>query len=248
MIAETSPAEVAKRLADVRAKIVVAAHASARDPASIGIVAVTKTLPPDAVRAALAAGLGDLGENYVQEGRLKRLAIGGRGAWHLVGGLQRNKVRAAVAVFDRVHTLDSDALAVGLDDAMAGTGRSLPVLIQVNVGGEPRKRGVPPDGVLHLAKTVIQRPGLALEGLMAVPPPPAEPEASRQHFRIVREVRDHTANRLGVELPHLSMGMSDDFTVAVEEGATWLRLGRALFGARGPGAWRPGSSAGGQGS
>src|SRR5262249_26897375 len=111
-----------------------------------------------------------------------------------------------------------------------------------------RTRGLPPAGVLPLAKCGIEGPGLALEGLMTVPPPPAEPEASRQHFRIVREVRDHTANRLGVELPHLSMGMSGDFTVAVEEGATWLRLGRALFGARGPGAWRPGSSAGGQGS
>jgi len=248
LIAEPSRADVAQRLEGVRAEIAAAAHVSARDPASIGIVAVTKTLPPDAVLAALAAGLGDIGENYVQEGRLKRLAIGGRGTWHLVGGLQRNKVRAAVAVFDRLHTLDSDALALALDEAMAGTGRSLPVLIQVNVGGEPSKRGVPPDAVLGLAKTVVQRPGLALEGLMAVPPPPAVPEASRQHFRLVREVRDHTANRLGVELPHLSMGMSNDFRVAVEEGATWLRLGRALFGARGPGAWRPGSSAGGQGS
>ncbi|TMA50149.1 MAG: hypothetical protein E6J81_01415 [Deltaproteobacteria bacterium] len=181
MTADRLRAAVAERVAAVRAEIATAARAAARDPASIRIVAVTKTLPPEAALAALAAGLGDLGENYVQEGRLKRLAVEGRCAWHLIGGLQRNKVRAAVAVFDRLHTLDSD-------------------------------------------------------------------EASRPHFRLLREVRDRTASGLGVELPHLSMGMSDDFTVAVEEGATWLRLGRALFGARGPGAWRPGSSAGGQGS
>jgi len=241
-------AAVAERVAAVRAEIATAARAAARDPASIRIVAVTKTLPPEAALAALAAGLGDLGENYVQEGRLKRLAVEGRCAWHLIGGLQRNKVRAAVAVFDRLHTLDSDALAVALGAAMVDTGRRLPVLIQVNLSGEATKRGVPPDRVLSLAKTVVRQPGLALDGLMGVPPPAARPEASRPHFRLLREVRDRTASGLGVELPHLSMGMSDDFTVAVEEGATWLRLGRALFGARGPGAWRPGSSAGGQGS
>jgi PLP dependent protein len=245
---ESLGAAVRERLAVVRVQIAAAARAAGRDPGRIGIVAVTKTLPPEAVLAALAAGLGDIGENYVQEGRLKRLAVEGRGTWHLVGGLQRNKIRSAVAVFDRLHSLDSDALAVSLGAVLVDARRRLPVLIQVNLRDEPTKRGVAPDGVLALAKMVARQPGLALEGLMAVPPPDATPEASRPYFRLLREVRDHTARGLGVELPHLSMGMSGDFTVAVEEGATWLRLGRALFGARGPGAWRPGSSAGGQGS
>src|SRR5439155_25649983 len=114
--------------------------------------------------------------------------------------------------------------------------------------GDAPEPGIPPVCGPSLAQAVVRQPGLALDGFMGVPPPAARPEASRPHFRLLREGRDRTASGLGVELPHLSMGMSDDFTVAVEEGATWLRLGRALFGARGPGAWRPGSSAGGQGS
>ena len=156
-------------------------------------------------------------------------------------------MKAAVAVFDRVHTIDSAALAAGLGSALAGSERRLPVLIQVNVGGEPGKRGIPPEQVERLAEQVLAEAGLALEGLMTVLPRVSAPEATRRYFRLLRELRDRASRRLGVELPHLSMGMSDDFTVAVEEGATWLRLGRALFGARGPGTWRPGSSAGGQG-
>jgi uncharacterized pyridoxal phosphate-containing UPF0001 family protein len=118
----------------------------------------------------------------------------------------------------------------------------------VNVAGERTKRGTLPEGVEGVARAILGHPELRLEGLMAIPPPPARPEGSRPHFRALRELRDRTATRLGVELPHLSMGMSDDFPVAVEEGATLLRLGRVLFGARGPGGGRPGSSVGGEGS
>jgi hypothetical protein len=231
---------VRSRLAAVRAAVAAAAERVGRDPASVRIVAVTKTLPPTVVVAALAAGLSDVGENYVQEGRAKRAAVGGAGTWHLIGGLQRNKVRAAVATFDRVHTVDSRALADALAAEAARAGRRLPVLLQVNAGAGPTKRGVAPDEVEDLARAVLGHRSLALDGLMTIP----EPDAARSAFRLVREVRDRAERRLGVELPHLSMGMSNDFTEAIAEGATMLRLGRALFGDRGPGPWRPGASEG----
>jgi pyridoxal phosphate enzyme (YggS family) len=232
------PAEaIAERLAAVRRAIAEAAARVGRDSAGIRIVAVTKAFPAEAVAAALDAGLTDIGESYVQEARTKRAAVPAPATWHMIGGLQRNKVRAAVAVFDWVHTVDSVPLAGALAAEAAWGGRRLPVLVQVNPAGEPTKRGVPVEGVEALLQAVLAHPSLRLEGLMAIPPP----GGSRPHFRAVREARDHAATRLGVELPHLSMGMSNDFVVAVEEGATLLRLGRALFGARGPGARRPGS-------
>jgi hypothetical protein len=236
-------------VAEVRRAVAAAARAVGRDPTGVRIVAVTKTLPPSSVRAAIEAGIADIGENYVQEAQSKRSALGKDDSgvsWHLIGRLQRNKVRAAVACFDRVHAVDTVGLAAALGRAAAG--RRLPVLIQVNVAAEVTKQGVAPEDTLTLAQAILAEPALVLEGLMTVPPPPDRPEASRIHFRTLRDVRDTTAKRLGVELPQLSMGMSDDFTVAVEEGATWLRLGRVLFGARGPAAWRAGLAPGGEGS
>jgi len=231
--------DLAARLADVRATIAAAARRAGRDPAEVGVVAVTKTFPPEAVARAVAAGLADVGENYVQEAKAKRAHVAGA-RWHLIGGLQRNKVRAAVATFDRVHTLDDAALAAALDAAARAAGRRLPVLVQVNVAGDAAKRGTDADGALDLCRTVLGLPGLALDGLMTIGPLVDDPAAARPGFRLLREIRDHVAERLGVELPHLSMGMSDDFAVAVEEGATLVRLGRVLFGARRPAAWREG--------
>jgi PLP dependent protein len=242
------PDDVAARVAEARRMVDAAARRAGRDPASVSIVAVTKTFPPAAVTAALAAGLEDIGENYVQEAAVKRAAVSAPAAWHLIGGLQRNKVRAALRIFDRVHTVDGPALAAALADEAERAARRLPVLLQVNVAGEPGKRGVRPEGAESLARVVLGRASLALDGLMTIPPEPVRAEDSRRHFRVLRELRDRMRERLGVELPHLSMGMSDDFVVAVEEGATLVRLGRALFGGRGPGASRPGSSVGGEGS
>jgi PLP dependent protein len=239
--------DLVARLAAVRGAVEQAAARVGRDPATVSIVAVTKTLSDRAVAEALAAGLVDIGENYVQEARAKRAAVGG-GVWHLIGGLQRNKVRAAVETFDRVHTVDSAALASDLGPVAERAGRRLPVLVQVNVAGETAKRGIAPSGLEALVRDVMRQPGLALEGLMTVPPIPRNPSDSRPYFRSLRELRDRARDWLGVELPHLSMGMSDDFLIAVEEGATLLRLGRVLFGARGPGTSRPGSSVGGGGS
>jgi len=228
--------DVVGRAAAVRTAVVEAARRVGRDAAAIRIIAVTKTFPPAAVLAALNAGIEDIGENYVQEARAKRAAADGDTVWHLIGGLQRNKVRAAVATFDWIHTVDAAPLAAALDAEAARSGRRLAVLIQVNVAGETQKRGVAPEGVEMLAGEVLRMAGLRLEGLMAVPPA----GASRTHFQTLRQVRERAATRLGVELPHLSMGMSDDFAVAVEEGATMLRLGRALFGPRGRRPWREG--------
>jgi pyridoxal phosphate enzyme (YggS family) len=242
------PDDVGMRVAALRDAVAAAARGVGRDPDAVRIVAAAKTVGAEAVRAALAAGLRDVAENYVQEARAKRAAVAGDATWHLIGRLQRNKARAAVALFDRVHTVDSAALGGALAAEAERAGRRLPVLIQVNVAGEAGKGGVRPEDVEALARDLLSQPALALDGFMLIPPAPDVPEDSRRHFRTLREVRDAAQMALGVELPHLSMGMSDDFRVAVEEGATLLRLGRALFGARGPGASRPGSSVGGEGS
>jgi pyridoxal phosphate enzyme (YggS family) len=207
-----------------------------------------KTIPAETVAQGIAAGLTDLGENYVQEARTKRAALDRPAIWHLIGSLQRNKVRAAVEVFDRIHTVDAEPLAVALAAEATRAGRRLPVLVQVNVSGEAARRGADPDAVAELGAAILRLPALSWDGFMGLPPPEALGEAARPYFRQLREVRDRTARGLGLELPHLSMGMSADFTIAVEEGATLLRLGRVLFGARGLGARRPGSAAGGEGS
>ncbi len=223
----------------------MAAGRVGRDPANVRIVAVTKTFPPAVVDAAVRVGLTDVGENYVQEAEAKQGRVAEPASWHLIGGLQRNKAGVAARLFDRIHTVDSIALAHAL--GRGARGRRLAVLIQVNLQGRAPRRGIAPEGVPALAQAILAEPALMLDGMMVLPEPGGE-AATRACFRSLRELRDLTATRLGVELPHLSMGMSNDFAVAVEEGATWIRLGRVLFGARHPAGWRPGSSVGGEGS
>lgn len=234
-------ADVRTRLAVIGASIAESARRVGRPPEAIQIVAVTKTFPVDAIVAAFGAGLEHIGESYVQEARAKRDASGGAGIWHLIGGLQRNKARAAAAVFDWIHSLDSTELAAAVARHAHEAGRRLDVLIQVNVAGAPGQRGVTPEATGALAARVLALDGVVLRGLMTIAPAAAAESAIRMHFRQLRDLRDDLARSLGVELPHLSMGMSDDFETAVEEGATLLRLGRALFGPRGPRSWREGS-------
>lgn len=229
------------RIDAVRHDVAARVRGLGRDPSGVIIVAVTKTLPPTAVAAVAAAGLEDVGENYVQEARDKRQHSEAAVRWHLIGTLQRNKARLAARIFDRVHSLDALVVAEALGVAAAALGRRLPVLLQVNTVPGRDRHGLDPDGVVGLAERVVALPGLALDGLMTIAPADAGGEAARAHFRSVRQIRDSLANRLGVELPHLSMGMSEDFAVALEEGATMLRLGRVLFGVRGHAAWREGS-------
>ncbi|MDR5708386.1 MAG: YggS family pyridoxal phosphate-dependent enzyme [Armatimonadota bacterium] len=220
-----------QNLEAVRRRLAAACARSGRDPASVRIVAVTKGFPAEVAVAAVQAGVTDLGENYVQEAREKVRAVP-EATWHLVGHLQRNKAREAVRLFPWIHSVDSVPLAEELDRRAAKHDRTIQVLIQVNVAGEAQKHGVPPEEVIRLAQTVQRLSGLRLRGLMTIAPLSSHPEGIRWVFRTLRALRDDLAYRLGSPLPELSMGMTDDFEVAVEEGATLVRLGRALFGER----------------
>ena len=216
--------DVAGNLAAVRARIAAAAARAGRDAAAVRLVAVSKTQPAERVRAAVAAGVRDIGENYVQEAATKRAAVGGDVRWHLIGHLQRNKAARALELFDLIHSVDSVALAEALARHAAARGAPARALVEVNVGGEASKSGVAPEALPALLER-LRDPSLVIEGLMAVPPP-GSPDEVRDHFRRLRALRDAAGLR------ELSMGMTDDFEVAIEEGATMVRIGRAIFGAR----------------
>jgi hypothetical protein len=201
------------------------------------LVGVVKTVTEESIREAVALGLSDLGENRVQEAERHIGAIGRTAArWHMIGHLQRNKAGRAVELFDRVHGVDSVELADALSRRAVNAGHRLPVLVEVNVSGEATKFGAAPDTVVGLLERVAALPGLALDGLMTVGAPVATAEQARPGFARLRALRDAGERALGRRLPELSMGMSGDFEVAVEEGATIVRVGSALFGERsGPG-------------
>jgi PLP dependent protein len=223
---------IAQNLADVRAAMAAAAHRAHRDPASVRLVAVSKTIDLGRIRAALDAGQDLFGENYLQEAREKIAVLGRQVGWHLVGSLQSNKAREAVALFDLIHAVDRLKLARALDAAAARQGKVQDVLIQVNQAGETTKSGVEPAAAPALLQEVARLPHLRVLGLMAMPPWFPDPEAARPYFRDLRTLRDHLRGLTGLLLPELSMGMSGDFAVAVEEGATLVRVGTAIFGSR----------------
>jgi len=227
-------AGVEARLAGVRQRIAAAAERARRDPSNITLIAVGKTFPAELVAQAVRAGATDLGENRVQEAVAKRPAVP-PATWHLIGPLQRNKAAAAVATFDVIHTVDRAEIADRLQLLLERDwpGRRQRVLLEVNVGREPQKAGALPEEAQALATTILGHDRLELIGLMAIPPFGDDPEASRPHFRALRALRDRLCNGLGRELPQLSMGMSLDFEVAIEEGATMVRVGTAIFGERG---------------
>ena len=226
---------IARNLAEVRRRIAAAAARAGRDPAAVSLVAVTKDVAADVVAAAVAAGATDIGENRYQEAKSKIAALAGRPVrWHFIGHLQRNKVKYVVECFNIIHSLDSLELAVEIDrraQATSGAGR-VPVLVEVNVGGEATKFGVAPEGAVELVLKAAALPGLDVQGLMTIAPQAGDPEAARPHFRRLRLLAAAVPGAGGPVLRHLSMGMSDDFEVAVEEGATLVRVGRAIFGAR----------------
>jgi len=229
--------QIAANLEGVRARIARAAQRVGRDPAAVTIVVVTKTMPAEVVRAAAAAGLADIGENRVQEAAAKRAQLDDLAGvrWHMVGHLQRNKAGPALELFDTIHSVDSVDLAAALARRAAAAVRVVPILLEVNVGGEATKFGLPPrEEVLRAAvEAILALPGLRLEGLMTVAPPAADPQAARPAFRRLRALAaDLQSHYPQASWRHLSMGMTDDYTVAVEEGATLVRLGRALLGER----------------
>lgn len=224
------------RLAEVRERIAAAAARAGRRPEEVLLVAVSKTVPAEAVAAALAAGQRVFGENRVQEAVAKASAVGaGAGAtWHLIGHLQRNKAKPAARLFDVIETVDTLDLAAELDRRAQEAGRRLPVLVQVHIGDEPSKSGVSPARAPALIEAAAGLPHLQLRGLMAIPPPPAAPGDSRRWFALLRGLRDRWDGEHCPRgtLRELSMGMSEDYEAAVEEGATIVRVGSAIFGAR----------------
>lgn len=225
-----------RRLHEVRSRIDAAARRSKRKPDEVKLVVVSKTQTPEAIEAAIAAGITDLGENRVQEAEEKIGEVGRTSArWHLIGHLQSNKARRAVTLFDSIHSLDSVELAQRLDLMCVEEKRAqLPVLIQMNLAGEASKSGIDEGQLPELVETVKRCSHLSLVGLMTVPPFYDDPERVRPVFRLLRELRDELNSQKAFISGNgeLSMGMTNDFPVAIEEGATIVRIGTAIFGER----------------
>ena len=225
--------EFSEILAGVRAKIAAACAKVGRDPAEVEIIAVTKTHGEDVVREAWENGLATVGENKVQEAAWKKPASVSGPSWHLIGHLQGNKVRPALELFDFIHSVDSVKLADRINAIADEIGAQPHVLLEVNVSGEKSKSGMTPEAVEPTLRHIQENcPRVTVEGLMTMAPFSENPEDARPYFRRLRELRDTLQETLGVGLPRLSMGMSGDYEVAVEEGATWVRLGTVLFGER----------------
>jgi pyridoxal phosphate enzyme (YggS family) len=228
--------EIRGRLARVRRWIEESARRAGRNPSDVKLVAVSKTHPPEMLRRAIAAGVTDLGENRVQEADAKIAELGREAVrWHLIGHLQANKARRAAMLFDLIHSLDSVALARRLDRLCVEVGRDeLEVLIQVDLGDEETKAGVSEEELPELVATVGGCEHLSLRGLMTLPPFFEDAEQVRPYFRRLRELRDALSSRLdfGASGGELSMGMSHDYEIAIEEGATMVRIGTAIFGER----------------
>lgn len=218
--------EIRSNLVAVDRRVEEACRRAGRSRADVTLVAVTKTFPAEAVAAAIAAGATDVGENRVQEARDKKPLVSSPARWHLIGNLQSNKAKDAVRLFDVIHSIDSSSLAGKVAAAAAAIGKKQTVLIEVNIGREEQKSGVLPEDVPALCREVGALASLDLAGLMAIPPQ-GEPQETRRWFRDLKRMRDDCG------LAQLSMGMTDDFEVAVEEGATIIRVGRAIFGTRG---------------
>ncbi len=218
------PEEIKRRCEEVLRKV----------PEHVTILAATKGRASEEVRAAIAAGIAHIGENYVQEALSKRPKVPDPATWHMIGRLQRNKARKALEVFDWVQTLDSLRLAERLERLLSQGGEELPVLVEVNIGREPQKAGVMPEQLPDFLRELSRFPHLRVKGLMAIPPVPEDPEDSRPYFREMRRLFEALSREgiPGVRMEVLSMGMSADWEVAVDEGATMIRLGTLLFGPR----------------
>ena len=226
--------DLKKRLENVNARINKTALKCGRDPESIHLVAVSKTIPANRVKEAIELGVTILGENYVQEARDKFNILGTYPvSWHFIGHLQTNKAKYAVRLFDLIHTVDTLKLATELDKQAKKINKFQDILIQINVSKEPSKSGSDIENVTNLVKDIGHLENLSLKGLMAMPPFFNKPEKARPYFITLRNLRDQIRKDLpGVALDELSMGMTGDFEVAIEEGATFVRIGTAIFGER----------------
>jgi PLP dependent protein len=222
----------AKNLDRVREQIARAAANSGRSADDIELVAITKTHPTEKVREAVEAGQTLFGESRVQEARAKIPELSSNIRWHFVGHLQKNKVRQALPLFEMIHSVDSLALAQDINRIAEEEGLYPRVLLEVNVAGEGSKFGFAPDDLRKQMEALLTLPRLSIEGLMCIPPLAVEPEDSRKFFVEVRELRDSLENEFNMKLPQLSMGMTQDFPIGIQEGATLVRVGTAIFGER----------------
>ncbi|MFQ5856337.1 MAG: YggS family pyridoxal phosphate-dependent enzyme [Anaerolineae bacterium] len=242
---EAASEELQENIQRARARIAAAARRVGRDPAEVTLVGVTKTVPASLVRMAWNLELTDFGENRVQEAVEKIPLVLANDIseirnskfeihWHMIGHLQRNKVKYVIPLFDLVHSVDSVRLAREIDKRAGHAGKVMPVLIEVNVAGETSKYGFAPETVADAIPQIAELAHVRVRGLMTVAPIAEDPEDVRPHFRRLRRLRDFLADRFpDIDWHHLSMGMTDDFEIAVEEGATLVRVGRAIFGQRG---------------
>lgn len=227
--------DVAANCREVLERIGAAASRSGRNPTEIRLLAASKSQSVNKIQAAIEAGIRLFGENYVQEAEAKRSAIGGSVEWHMIGHLQRNKARTALDLFDLIQTLDNVELARALDKEGKKKGRAVRALVEVNLAAEENKSGVARGRVGGLLEEIGKLSYIRIEGLMAVPPYREKPEEIRPYFRALRELRDELGamKKPNVDLRELSMGMTHDYPVAIEEGATLVRIGTAIFGPRG---------------
>jgi len=219
-----------ERLEKVETRIEQACRAAGRARESVRLLAVSKTKPPEAVEEAARCGLRFFGENKVQEAQHKRPLCAEGLEWHLIGHLQRNKAKVAAPLFHMIHSVDSLKILRALD---AHAEQTLPILLQVNVAGEAAKFGLAPEEVREVLEAANASAHCEVRGLMVIPPFSPDAEKTREHFRALRLLRDRLEEETGTPLPELSMGMSHDLEVAIEEGSTWVRIGTDLFGARG---------------
>jgi pyridoxal phosphate enzyme (YggS family) len=224
--------DLENRWAEINRRLDAACARVGREPDTVQVMAVSKTRQPDEIRDVAALGIETFGENKVQEARAKIPLCSGRLHWHLIGHLQSNKAREAVQLFEMIHAVDSLRLLEILDRAAGEEGRQLSVCLEVNVSGERSKFGMAPEAVLETLRGAERLFKVKVVGLMTIPPVAEDPEDARPFFRALRELRDRMQDQTGSPLPELSMGMSQDFEVAVEEGATWIRVGTLLFGPR----------------
>jgi pyridoxal phosphate enzyme (YggS family) len=224
----------AENLASIRQRIAAACDRAGRDPAAVTLLAVSKGMPPQVVCEAAEAGLTLFGENKVQEAKAKIPFCPDRLRWHMIGHLQSNKCRDSVQLFEMIHSVDSVPLAEEIQKCADRQARTMPVLLEVNLAGESAKFGFRPDAVLPALQEINSLPRVEIHGLMTLGPWTPDAEKIRPIFRQLRDLKDRCEQALGAPLPHLSMGMSGDFEVAVEEGATMVRVGTAVFGPRPP--------------
>lgn len=222
----------AQNLESIQQRIRAACLRAGRDASSVTLLAVSKSHPPETIHEAVDAGQIYFGENKIQEAKAKIPLSPGKARWHFIGHLQSNKVRDAVGLFEMIQGVDSLDIATEISKRAEQAAKTMPILLEVNVAGEASKFGYGPERLLAELETLNALPRIEIHGLMAIPPFVSVPEKARPYFQKLRELKTGCEKILGVPLPHLSMGMSGDFEIAIEEGSTLVRVGTALFGER----------------